>query len=233
MPAVIAGHFFDELLRQRHDDGGRLLLGASETRRCLFHGGATPQHADGRRQGDDGPQRAASACSTRRETGYDETKRLIGNGMARAATTYAITPALRHHLDAGADGGGASAGRASFRDCYVQTHLSENQRRDRLYLLALSGCRGLYRHLCPLRPARPTRRCSATASISATGRCGAWRRPAAVGVFCPTSNLFLGSGLFDRDRFDRLRRPSGRSRPISAAAPAIRCWRRWTRPTRS
>ncbi|MEK1927879.1 MAG: amidohydrolase family protein, partial [Rhizobium giardinii] len=26
----------------------------------------------------------------------------------------------------------------------------------------------------------------------------------AVGVFCPTSNLFLGSGLFDRDRFDRL-----------------------------
>jgi guanine deaminase len=51
-----------------------------------------------------------------------------------------------------------------------------------------------------------------------------------VAVFCPTSNLFLGSGLFDYQRYrTRTSRSGSRPRPMSAAAPTIRCCAPWTR----
>ena len=92
---------------------------------------------------------------------------------------------------------------AEHPDCYVQTHLSENrdeiafatslypQAKDYTDIYARYGLlneRMLLGHCIYL----------SDREISALAETGA------VGVFCPTSNLFLGSGLFDRDRFDRL-----------------------------
>ena len=88
-------------------------------------------------------------------------------------------------------------------DCYVQTHLSENrdeiafatslypQAKDYTDIYARYGVltdRTLLGHCIHL----------SDREVSVLAETGA------VGVFCPTSNLFLGSGLFDRDRFDRL-----------------------------
>ena len=43
-------------------------------------------------------------------------------------------------------------------------------------------------------------RCTATASISTRQTASGWRETGAVASHCPTSNLFLGSGLFDFDK---------------------------------
>ena len=53
-------HVFRRIGASRNHHGGRLLLGASAVRRCALFRGRKAQHADGRRQGHDGPQRAAS-----------------------------------------------------------------------------------------------------------------------------------------------------------------------------
>ena len=52
---------------------------------------------------------------------------------------------------------------------------------------------------------------------------------------CPTSNLFLGCGLFRIARREAIRAARSRSgsAPTSAAAPASRCSPPWARPTRS
>ena len=80
----------------------------------------------------------------------------------------------------------------------MQTHLSEN--RDEIdFTLSLypEGAR-LPRRLRELRPPRAEDRSSATPSTSPTARPRRWRRRGSVAVFCPTSNLFLGSGLYDK-----------------------------------
>jgi guanine deaminase len=51
-------------------------------------------------------------------------------------------------------------------------------------------------------------------------------------AFCPTSNLFLGSGLFDLDKAVAHGVGSA-SAPMSGRAPASRCSTRWARRTRS
>ena len=60
--ARIAGRFLDELLRHGTTTAVAYLLGASAIGRGLFRGGRSAQHADDRRQGDDGPQRARGAA---------------------------------------------------------------------------------------------------------------------------------------------------------------------------
>ena len=52
-----------------------------------------------------------------------------------------------------------------------------------------------------------------------------------VAVFCPTSNLFIGSGLFDHARL-AAQACASRSRPMLAAARLIRCCKPPPRPTR-
>ena len=92
----------------------------------------------------------------------------------------------------------AQALAAEHPDAYVQTHLSENrdeieltlslypQARDYLDVYeryGLLGPRSLFGHCIHLGQRE-------RAAMAATG---------SVAVFCPTSNLFLGSGLFDDD----------------------------------
>jgi guanine deaminase len=129
------------------------------------------------------------------QSGYDDSKALIelwhGNGRA----SYAITPRFAitstpEQLEM------TSALAAEHPDCYIQTHLSENHdeiaftatlypdARDYLDVYegyGLLGQRTLLGHAIHLKDRE----------------IGAIADSGAIPVFCPTSNLFLGSGLFD------------------------------------
>ena len=80
-------------------------------------------------------------------------------------------------------------------------------RRNQLFAWSfIPSCRdytGIYEHY---RPAGPQDAAGPLRSTSPTARPRCWRRPRSVAVFCPTSNLFIGSGLFDRERLMKARR---------------------------
>ena len=127
--------------------------------------------------------------------GYDDSKALIGAWHGHKRLGYAITPRFAitstpEQLEA------AGALVAEHPGCFMQTHLSENH--DEIALTAglypdapdylgvyegygLLGDKALLGHCLHLTPRE----------IGVLAETGA--RP----VFCPTSNLFLGSGLFD------------------------------------
>lgn len=128
-------------------------------------------------------------------SGYDDTKALIAKYHGNGRGLYAITPrfaitSTRDQMEM------AGALVQEHPDCYVQTHLSENhdeiaftaelypQARDYLDVYQSYGLlteKMLLGHSIHLQP----REIDALAETQA--------KP----VFCPTSNLFLGSGLFD------------------------------------
>jgi guanine deaminase len=129
------------------------------------------------------------------ERGYVESKALIDRWHGRGRQLYAISPRFAlTSSDAQLEAAGALA--SEHPDCYVQTHLSENHAEiaavRRLFPWAesythvydrfgLLGPRSIFGHCLHLSAAERER-------LSATG---------SVAAFCPTSNLFLGSGLFD------------------------------------
>jgi guanine deaminase len=140
---------------------------------------------------DDGPEGLRDTA----ESGYRESKALIERWHGRGRIGYAITPRFavtssRAQMEA------AGTLLAEHPDCWLQTHLSENRAEIRTvaerfpeamdYLdvydrAGLLGPRSLFGHCIHL-SARERARLSETGSIA---------------VFCPTSNLFIGSGLFD------------------------------------
>ncbi|MDU9007033.1 guanine deaminase [Sedimentitalea todarodis] len=129
------------------------------------------------------------------QSGYDDSKALIAQWQGLARNGYVITPRfaitstpLQMEM--------AQALAAEHPECHVQTHLSENKEEiaytEKLYPNArdyldvyqsygLLGEKTLLGHSVHLK----------SREISALAETGA--HP----VFCPTSNLFLGSGLFD------------------------------------
>jgi guanine deaminase len=129
------------------------------------------------------------------QASYDDSKALIARWHGRGRALYAISPRFAitstpEQLEL------AGALAAEHPDCPVQTHLSENraeidftlslypEARDYLDVYArygLLGPRSLFGHCIHLSPRE-------RAAMAETG---------SVAVFCPTSNLFLGSGLFD------------------------------------
>ena len=129
------------------------------------------------------------------QSGYDDSKALIDRWHNKGRASYAITPRFAitstpEQLEIS----GTLAG--EHPDCYVQTHLSENhdeiaftatlypQARDYLDVYegyGLLGPRTMLGHAIHLKDRE-------IGAIAETG---------AHPVFCPTSNLFLGSGLFD------------------------------------
>ena len=127
--------------------------------------------------------------------GYDDSKALIAGWHGKGRLSYAITPRFAitstpEQMEM------AQTLAREHPECYIQTHLSENQdeiaftselypdARDYLDVYetyGLLGPRTLLGHAIHLK----------TREIDALAETGA--HP----VFCPTSNLFLGSGLFD------------------------------------
>jgi guanine deaminase len=131
------------------------------------------------------------------ESAYDDSKALIEKWHGKDRLGYAITP--RFALTSSEEQL-AAAGRlaAEYPDTWIHTHLAENQQEvdqiaeqfpwSRSYLdvydhFGLMRERAMYAHCLHLD--------ETDRSIMAS--------KGAAGAFCPTSNLFLGSGLFDLD----------------------------------
>lgn len=129
------------------------------------------------------------------QSGYDESAALIARWQGRGRQHYAVTPRFAV-TSSPAQLEAAGALLRAHPEVYLQTHLAENRREietvkalfpeaksytevyDRFGLL---GPRSLFGHCLHLEPAERRR-------LSESG---------SVAVFCPTSNLFIGSGLFD------------------------------------
>jgi guanine deaminase len=137
--------------------------------------------------------------------GYDDSKTLIADWHGKGRQLYAITP--RFAITSSPEQmemAGALA--REFPDLHMQTHLSENHAEialtrelypwsrdytDVYEHYGLLGKRALFGHCIHLSEREAD-------ALSDSG---------SVAVFCPTSNLFLGSGLFDYQRYRTRTKP--------------------------
>lgn len=138
---------------------------------------------------------APAALTDTADTAYADSKALIARWHGRGRQLYAISPRF---VVTSTPEQMAAAGRlaAEHPECHVQTHINENRAEiafaNELYPEP-GDYAGIYQHFGLLGARSLMGHC-----IHMTDR--EWRRFAqagAVAVFCPTSNLFLGSGLFD------------------------------------
>ena len=139
------------------------------------------------------------------QSGYDDTKALIGQWHGKGRQLYALTPRFAitsspEQMEM------AGALMRDYPGLHMQTHLSENHAEIaytcELYPKAkdytdvyehygLLGKKSLFGHCIHLSEREAD-------ALSDSG---------SVAVFCPTSNLFLGSGLFDYKRYRRREKP--------------------------
>lgn len=204
----IAGLFLDELLRQGttsvaaycsvHRQSADALFGQALARDMAIVAGKVMMDCH-----------APDGVTDTPQSGYDDTKALIAKWHGKGRLGYAVTPRFAltsspEQLEM------AGALMREHPDLHMQTHLSENHaeiaRAAALYPAAgdytdiyagygLLGPRALLGHCIHLSEREAD-------ILSETG---------SVAVFCPTSNLFLGSGLFDWQGRRK------RSRPVRTA----------------
>jgi guanine deaminase len=186
--------FLDELLRNGtttagvycsvHPQSVEAFFAESERRNMLMAAGKVMMDRD-----------APAALLDTPETGYRDSKALLEKWHGRGRQHYVITPRFAvTSSEAQLEAAGALA--AEYPDCHIQTHLSESHReiatvaerfswsKDYTHVYERYGLvrrKALFGHCIHL-------------SESERGRLGA---AGATAVLCPTSNLFLGSGLFD------------------------------------
>jgi len=136
-------------------------------------------------------------CDTA-QSGYDDSKHLIARWHGKDRLDYVITP--RFAITSTPEQLEASQVLArEHPECFIQTHLSENHEEieftKSLYPDA-SDYLGIYEHYGLLGS-----KTLLGHSIHLEEReVKVMAETGSIAVFCPTSNLFLGSGLFDRDR---------------------------------
>jgi len=193
----IASAFFDELLRHGtttavtycsvHKASADAYFAEAERRGMLAIAGKVMMDRN-----------APEALRDTPQQGYDETRELIAAWHGKGRARYAITPRFAitsspEQLEM------AEALVGEFPDCYVQTHLSENlaeiEFAKELYP-NLGDYTGIYERYHLLGP-KTLLGHSIHLSHRETEVLADTR---SVAVFCPTSNLFIGSGLFDFDR---------------------------------
>ncbi len=125
MPTRIASRFFDELIRHGTTTAAAYCSVHPQSVDAYLRRSGQARHAGGRRQGDDGPQRAAGPAATRAQSGYDDTKAGIAKWHGKGRAHYAITPRFAitstHEQMAMAE-----ALAKEFPDLHIQTHVSEN-----------------------------------------------------------------------------------------------------------
>lgn len=134
------------------------------------------------------------------ESGYRDSKALIDKWHGVDRLAYAITPRF---AVTSTDGQLAAAGRlaAEHPEVYIQTHLAENRDEVAWVQELFPGRRSyldVYEHFGLLRERSVYAHCIHIDDRD-RGRMGAC---GAAAAFCPTSNLFLGSGLFDLEAAD-------------------------------
>ncbi|ACM37382.1 MULTISPECIES: guanine deaminase [Rhizobium/Agrobacterium group] len=191
--ARIATHFFDEFLRQGtttavaycsvHKTSADAFFAESARRGTRMIAGKVMMDRNAPQGLLDTPQ-----------SGYDETKELIESWHGRGRNLVAITP--RFAITSTPEQMERTRALAhEFPDLHIQTHLSENREEidftsslypessdytDIYARYGLLGCKTLFGHAIHL----SEREADALAESGS------------VAVHCPTSNLFLGSGLF-------------------------------------
>ena len=191
--ARIARHFYDEMIRHGTTTGAAY---------CSVHkASADAYFAEALRRGmcmiggkvmmD---RNAPQGLLDTPETGYDETRAVISEWHGKGRNHVAITPRFAiTSTPAQMEMAGALA--REFPDLHIQTHLSENHEEIRvtceLYPEAVDYT-DIYARYGLLGPKSLFGHC-----IHLSGReAAAMSEAGAVAVHCPTSNLFLGSGLF-------------------------------------
>ncbi len=197
----IAGRFMDELLRNGttsamaycsvHRESVDAYFSAAEKRNMLMIGGKVMMDRNAPEGLRDTPQ-----------SGYDDTKDLIAKWHGRGRAHYAISP--RFAITSTPEQ--MEISRTLVRehpDCYVQTHLSEN-RDEVAYATSLYPSAKDYTDIYANYDLLGSKMLLGHCVFLSDREISALAETKSVAVFCPTSNLFLGSGLFDRDRFKKL-----------------------------
>ena len=193
--AHVAGFFLDELARNGtttaavygtvHPQAAEAFFAESHRRNTRMIAGKVLMDRN-----------APAGLTDTAERGYAESKGLIEGWHGKGRQLYAVTPRFAiTSTEAQLEAAGALL--KEHPDCYLQTHLSENRREietvRRLFPWAQSYT-GVYDRFGLLGPRSLFGHCIHLGDderklLSDSG---------SVAVFCPTSNLFIGSGLFDR-----------------------------------
>jgi guanine deaminase len=134
------------------------------------------------------------------QRGYDDSKALLSKWHGRGRLAYAISPRFAitstpEQLEA------AGSLAREFPDAHVQTHLSENASEIALTKSLFPDARDyldVYERVGLVGPKSVFGHCIHLESREIVSLA----RHRGVAAFCPTSNLFLGSGLFDEAGLD-------------------------------
>jgi len=138
---------------------------------------------------------APEALTDTAESSYRDSKELIARWHGKGRQLYAITP--RFALTSTPEQL-AAAGRlaAEHPDCHVQTHINEN-RAEIAFARELYPEAADYAHIYARYGLLGPKSLMGHSIHMLHNEWRAFAEAGAVAVFCPTSNLFLGSGLFD------------------------------------
>ncbi|WP_163267527.1 guanine deaminase [Chelativorans alearense] len=202
--ARIAGCFLDEMARHGtttaavyctvHSDSADAFFAEAQRRgMCMIAGKVMMD------------RNAPAALTDTAQSSYDDTKALIARWHGKGRLNYAITPRFAITSTPG-QMEMAAALAAEHPDLHIQTHLSENHAE-----IAFSGelypdCgdyTGIYARYGLTGPKSLFGHCIHLSEREAD----VLAESGSVAVFCPTSNLFLGSGLFDYQRYRRREKP--------------------------
>jgi guanine deaminase len=197
---AVASQFYDELVRHgtttavaycsSHPRSVDAYFAEAQKRNMLMIGGKVMMDRNA----------PPELCDTA-QSGYDETKSLIERWHGKGRGLYAISPRFAitstpEQMEA------AQALVAEHPEAYVQTHLSENDAEITYSMELYPGSpdyTGIYEDYGLL-----GRKTLLGHSIHLNHReTHVLAETGSVAVFCPTSNLFLGSGLFDRERLSK------------------------------
>lgn len=145
---------------------------------------------------------APSGVLDNAQDSYDDCKILINKWHKKARSRYAISPrfaitSTREQLEL------AGALKNEFKDCFIQTHISENRDEIELALSLFPERKNyldIYRYYDLV-----GEKCLLGHAIHLNDHERALMvEYNAVAIHCPTSNLFLGSGLFDLANFKKI-----------------------------
>lgn len=198
--ARVADRFMDELIRHGttsaavycsvHPASADALFAAAEARNMRVIAGKVMMDRN-----------CPEALRDTPRSGYDDSKALIGRWHGRGRALYAISP--RFAITSSPEQMEMCEALArEHPDCHVQTHVSENLAEVELARTLYPNHGdyvGIYERYHLLGPKTLLGHCihlshRETEILAGTG---------SVAVFCPTSNLFIGSGLFDFERQHR------------------------------
>jgi guanine deaminase len=193
----IAGRFFDELIRHGtttaaaycsvHPQSADAFFEQAAARDMLMVGGKVMMDRN-----------APEALRDTPQSGYDDTKAGIAKWHGKGRAHYAITPRFAitsspEQMEM------AEALAREHPDLHIQTHVDENVAEiafARELYPNIADYLGIYERYHLLGPKTLLGHC-----IHLTHReCEVLTETRSVAVWCPTSNLFIGSGLFDHDR---------------------------------